>query len=188
MLMLPQSNEYKALMARLRREEEARAYERMINPPKIESFAERFPNSTRTFAETNRPTNMADMGDDDVTLNEVHRQVMLIINFLVSIVGVGATLWVLARWWPLPARIFLTMGGCILVAVAEVAVYNGFMWRLGKARKKDTAATETKEIMNTWVVNQPDPDDESIPAPEKQPDTETTVRRRNQAQVTKGDS
>ncbi|KAM5345879.1 hypothetical protein ACJ41O_011740 [Fusarium nematophilum] len=118
------SPEYKALMARLRREEEARAYERLLNPLPNETFHGRFPHAA-SFAEVNKPTSAADIGDEDVDFNEVHRQVTLIINFLVSIAGVAATLWVVARWWSLPSRLFLTLGGSILVAVAEVAVYSG---------------------------------------------------------------
>ncbi|KAK2928945.1 ATPase, vacuolar ER assembly factor, Vma12 [Fusarium oxysporum f. sp. vasinfectum] len=117
--------EYKALMARLRREEEARTYERMINPPpQHETFKDHFPSSAAAFAAANRPTSSADLGDDDMAMEEVHKQITLIINFLVSIAGVAGTLWVTARWWSLPARMFLTMGGSILVAIAEVVVYN----------------------------------------------------------------
>ncbi|KAF4443358.1 hypothetical protein FACUT_1415 [Fusarium acutatum] len=118
------SPEYKALMARLRREEEARSYERMINPPpQHETFKDHFPSSAASFAAANRPTSASDL-DDDMAMEEVHKQVTLIINFLVSIAGVAGTLWVTARWWSLPARMFLTMGGSILVAIAEVVVYN----------------------------------------------------------------
>ncbi|CAJ0555265.1 Ff.00g053300.m01.CDS01 [Fusarium sp. VM40] len=119
------SPQYKALMARLRRDEEARSYERMINPvPQQETFKTRFPYSAAGFAEANRPTSAADIGDEDIAMEEVHKQVTLIINFLVSIAGVAGTLWVTARWWSVSSRLFLTMGGSILVAIAEVVVYN----------------------------------------------------------------
>ncbi|KAF5561212.1 hypothetical protein FPHYL_6291 [Fusarium phyllophilum] len=99
------SPEYKALMARLRREEETRSYERMINPPpQHETFKDHFPSITASFAAANRPTSASDLGDDDMAMEEVHKQITLIINFLVSIAGVAGTLWVTARWWSLPAR------------------------------------------------------------------------------------
>jgi hypothetical protein len=142
-------------MARLRREEEQRAYERMTHPPPAaETFSQLFSHSARThaFAEVNRPVRDSDMGDDDVSYNDVHRQLMLLLNFVVSILGVAATLWVVARWWSTPARLFLTMGGSILVGVAEVAVYSGYLWHLGEAKKKDGKVREVKEIMQTWVV------------------------------------
>ncbi|TLD33603.1 hypothetical protein PspLS_01019 [Pyricularia sp. CBS 133598] len=150
----PQSDEYKALMARLRREEEERAYERMINPPApTETFSQQFP-SARSFAAVNQPHSKADLGHDaeDVTYNDVHRQLMLLLNFLVSIVGVGATLWVLARWWSTPARLFLTMGGSLVVGVAEVGVYYFYVWHLTDASKKDKTFKEQKEVVQTWVV------------------------------------
>ncbi len=171
-------------MARLRHEEDARAYERMVNPPHpLETFKDRFPSSARAFAAVNRPANAADLGDDDVTLNEVQRQVMLIINFLVSIAGVAATLWVVGRWWSLPARIFLTMGGSIVVAIAEVAVYSSYIWRLGESKKKKAGAGEVKEIVNTWQVGggdaaQSEHDDKSVLIQSKGDDTAGQVKKR----------
>ena len=141
-------------MARLRRDEEARSYERMVNAyPHSQTFHDRFPNAA-TFASVNQPLSKADLGDDEITYNEVHRQVMLIINFMISILGVAATLWVAARWWTVPARLFLTLGGSILVGVAEVTVYSGYIWRLGEGRKKDEKKEEVKEIIQTWVVGE----------------------------------
>ena len=147
-------------MARLRRDEEQRAYERMTNPlSPLETFSQRFPNQSKmahAFAEANRPGKKDDLGDDDVSLDDVHRQLMLILNFLVSIFGVAATLWVLARWWSTPARLFLTLGGSILVGIAEVGVYSGYLWHLGEAKKeekkKEKTFKEVKQVVQTWVV------------------------------------
>ncbi|KAK4235333.1 endoplasmic reticulum-based factor for assembly of V-ATPase-domain-containing protein [Achaetomium macrosporum] len=162
------SDEYKALMARLRREQEQREYERMANPlPPMETFSQRFPNGSsmaQTFAAVNRPSREEDIGDDDITFNDVHRQLMLILNFLASILGVAATLWILARWWSTPARLFLTMGGSILVGIAEVAVYSGYVWHLGQAKKQDRTLREVKEIVQTWTVGT---GDENIAVDEK---------------------
>jgi hypothetical protein len=151
-----QSDEYKALMERLRREQEQREYERMKNPlPPMETFSQRFPNSTslaHSFASVNKPSQAADMGDDDITYSDVHRQLMLIFNFVASILGVAATLWILARWWSTPARLFLTLGGSVLVGVAEVAVYSGYIWHLGQAKKQEGKLKEVKEVVETWTV------------------------------------
>ncbi|KAL2268301.1 hypothetical protein VTJ83DRAFT_3147 [Remersonia thermophila] len=151
-----QTDEYKALMERLRREQEQREYERMKNPaPPMETFLQRFPNSAdlaQSFAAVNRPGQESDVGDDEVTYSDVHRQLMLILNFVASILGVAATLWVLARWWSTPARIFLTLGGSILVGIAEVAVYSGYVWHLGQAKKQEVRVKEVKEIVETWMV------------------------------------
>ncbi|KFG81964.1 vacuolar H+-ATPase assembly protein [Metarhizium anisopliae] len=177
------TEEFKALMARLRHEEAQRAYERMVNPPpKIETFNDRFPTSAQAFSQVNRPMNASDLGDDDVTLSDVHRQVMLIINFLVSILGVAGTLWVISRWWSLPARIFLTMGGSIVVAVAEVAVYSSYMWRMDQAKHKQKAAEEIKQVVNTWVVGEHDQgdnkNDNTVLLRQNEDDTNGTVRKR----------
>ncbi|KAI7765480.1 hypothetical protein LZL87_007231 [Fusarium oxysporum] len=161
------SPEYKALMARLRREEEARSYERMINPPpQHETFKDHFPSSAASFAAANRPTSSADLGDDDMAMEEVHKQVTLIINFLVSIAGVAGTLWVTARWWSLPARMFLTMGGSILVAIAEVVVYNAYIWKMDQGRKKHGKVKEVREVVESWVLGK-DEDEKSVLIKEK---------------------
>lgn len=128
----------------------------MTNPVRpMETFSQRFPNGAgmaQAFAAVNRPIREEDLGDDDVTYNDVHRQMMLILNFMVSILGVAATLWILARWWNTPARLFLTMGGSLLVGIAEIAVYSGYIWHLGEAEKKDRTTTERKEVLQTWTV------------------------------------
>ncbi|CAF3484107.1 unnamed protein product [Fusarium graminearum] len=155
------SPEYKALMARLRRQEEARSYERMMNPaPKHETFKDRYPFSAAAFAEANRPTSASDIGEEDIAMEEVHKQVTLIINFLVSIAGVAGTLWVTARWWSLPARLFLTMGGSILVAIAEVVVYNAYLWKMDEGRKKLGKVKEVREVVESWTVGKLDDEDE----------------------------
>ncbi|PFH63260.1 hypothetical protein XA68_15894 [Ophiocordyceps unilateralis] len=160
------SDEYKALMARLRHEEASRAYQRMVKPSiPNETFHDGFPTAAQTFATVNRPAHAADLGDDEdeVTYAEVQRQVMLIINFLVSIVGVAGTLWVVARWWSLPARLLLALSGAMVVAVAETVVYRAYVWRMGQARVKQKAVSETKEVVNTWVVGQGARDDKDSP-------------------------
>ena len=174
-------------MARLRRDEAQRAYERMVNPPsRVESFSDHFPTAAQSFSAVNRPTSAADLGDDEVTLNEVHRQVMLILNFLVSIIGVAATLWVLARWWSLPARLFLTMGGSIVVAIAEVGVYQGYVWRMSQSKSRSKAVKEVKEVVQTWVVGQDEGergnvDDKTVLLKSKEDDADGTVRKRTAA-------
>lgn len=139
-------------MARLRHEEQARSYARMARPAASrEMFYERF-HQASAFASVNQPASPADLGDDEVTHNDVHRQVTLVLNFLVSIAGVAVTLWAAARWWRTPARLFLTMGGSLIVAVAEVVVYRVYVWRLGGDKAKQEGAKEVREVVNTWVV------------------------------------
>lgn len=174
-------------MARLRREEEERQYERMTHPPPAaETFSQRFPRArtTAAFAEVNRPANKSDLGDDDVTYEDVHRQLMLILNFVVSIAGVAATLWVVARWWSTPARLLLTMGGSILVGIAEVVVYSGYIWHLGEAKKKEKKVREVKQIVGSWVVGETEGkegDPAAVLVDEKTPHEGNLRRRKKQA-------
>ncbi|KAL8406660.1 hypothetical protein RB596_005221 [Gaeumannomyces avenae] len=160
------TDEYKALMARLRRDEEARAYERMVKPPKTPADSlhspHRFPSSTAqasSFAAVNRPQREFDMGDgeDEMMVGDVHRQLMLVLNFLLSIFGVAGTLWVLARWWSTPARLLLSMFGAVAVGVAEVGVYYFYVWHLADASKKDKKLKERKTVVQSWVVDPSEP-------------------------------
>ncbi len=105
------------------------------------------------FARVNQPTTGADTGDDDVTYNDVHRQLMLIVNFIVTMGGVGRdACGFLARWWSTPARLMLAMGGAVLVGAAEVALYSGYVWHLSEAKKDKKDLREVKEVVNTWAV------------------------------------
>jgi len=133
-------------MARLRREQESREYEQMtLAPPPMETFSQRFP-SASTF-DTHKSTE-----EDEITYTDINRQMTLIINVLISIVCCAAALWMAARHWSTIARLLLSMSGSILVAVAEVVIYSGYMRRLGEAKSKERKVKEVKEIVNTWIV------------------------------------
>ena len=138
-------------MARLRRDEEARAYERMVNPPlRSETFAQRFPSSQHAHL---FPTTEKDIGDDDeVTYADINRQMALIINILISIVACSAALWLAARHWSTPSRLGLSMGGSTMIAVAEVVVYAGYLKRVKEAKAKGKKQVEVKEIIKTWII------------------------------------
>ncbi|KAI1763112.1 endoplasmic reticulum-based factor for assembly of V-ATPase-domain-containing protein [Hypoxylon sp. FL1150] len=180
------TDEYKALMARLRREEEERSYERMLRKaPTKESFAERFPAApmAHSFAEVNRPLKDSDLGDD-IEHGDVQKQVTLIINFLISVFGCGAALWLATRWWSVPARLFLSLGGSIVVAIAEVAVYTAYTWRMAEGEKNQKKMREVKQIVQTWVVGEDDNKKAAIDEPLNLPEAgdaeiePTNLRRR----------
>ncbi|KAI0444675.1 endoplasmic reticulum-based factor for assembly of V-ATPase-domain-containing protein [Xylaria telfairii] len=169
------TDEYKALMARLRREEEERSYERMLRKaPARETFAERFP-MAHSFAEVNRPSKKSDEEADDVEFGDLQKQITLIINFLVSVFGCGAALWKLAQWWPVSARLFLSLGGAIVVAITEVAVYSAYTWRMSQGEKQQAAMKEVREVVKTWVVGD---DDEKTPLAVDDSREEISLRRR----------
>ncbi|KAI1801259.1 endoplasmic reticulum-based factor for assembly of V-ATPase-domain-containing protein [Daldinia bambusicola] len=181
------TEEYKELMARLRREEEERSYERMLKkaPPR-ESFAQRFPSDpmAQSFAEVNRPLRASDIGED-IEHGDIQKQITLVINFLVSIFGSGAALWLAARWWSVPARLFLSLGGSIIVAIAEVAVYSAYTWRMAEGEKHQKKKKEVKEIVQTWVVGEDDSVKKDLikaPIPESaESEIDTNLRRRIKA-------
>ncbi len=139
-------------MASLRREEEARAYERMINPPTpAETFAQRFPASqnAKLFPTQTQP---GTDDDDEITYADINRQMALIINILVSIVACSVAIWMASSHWTTPKRLGLSMGGSGLIGLGEVVVYTGYLRRLKEAREKGKKHLEVKEILTTWVI------------------------------------
>lgn len=146
-----QTPEYHALMARLRAEEEARSYERMLNPPLTrETFTQRFPSSR------NRMPEHFTIGVDevdDVSYEEVHRQIILIINVLISIVCVAVFVWVAARHWSVGKRLGLSMVSSLAVAIAEVVVYSGYVRKVQEAKTAEKKKPEIKEIVASWVLD-----------------------------------
>ena len=169
-------------MARLRKEEEARAYERMINPPlPMESFAQRFPTSShaKLFDDGRIPDAEK---DEEITYADINRQMALIINILVSIVACSVAIWMASSHWSTGKRLGLSMGGSGMVGVAEVVVYTGYLRRLKEARDKGKKEIEVKEIIKTWVIGGGGGSSERevlepILPPDKQ---EKELRRRNQ--------
>ncbi len=171
-------------MAHLRREEEARSYERMTNPPPpMETFAQRFPYSSAAHAFSNQQSMRSkETEEDGVTYADVNRQMALILNVLLSIVACSAAIWIAARWWSTPARLALSMSGSLLVGIAEVVVYSGYIRRIGEAKKEAGRLTEVKEVVNTWVVKAGEDIHETITddimVPIKPKENEGTVRAR----------
>ncbi|PPJ53833.1 hypothetical protein CBER1_03242 [Cercospora berteroae] len=145
------SDGYKRLMKRLREEEEQRQYERMINPPaKPETFSQRFPNATSSFGPIG--SQVADE-IDEVTYADVNRQMVLIINVLVSVICTSVAVWMAARRWSIPQRMALAFFSSTLVAVAEVVIYMGYIRRIKEAKTKERKKVEKKEILDTWVID-----------------------------------
>ncbi|KAF2803150.1 uncharacterized protein BDZ99DRAFT_175209 [Mytilinidion resinicola] len=141
------TSEYKALMARLRAAEEYRLYAQMTNPV--------LPATAAPLSHFSTPADLAAAAADDVdevTYADVHRQMILIINVLVSIIATSVFIWVAARHWSAPKRLGLSMGGSGLVAVAEVVIYAGYVGRITEAKKVERGRREVKEVVETWVI------------------------------------
>lgn len=138
-------------MQRLRHEEEQRQYERMINPlPQHET-------STSGGYAFNAATSIGQGPDtkevDEVTFADVNRQMALIINVLVSIIACSVAIWIAARRWSVPQRLGLSMSGSCIVAIAEVAIYMGYIRRVKDAKDSEKKVIETKEIVDSWVLD-----------------------------------
>ena len=144
------STEYQALMARLRKKEEARSYERMLNPStSTETFSQRFPNA--------KYGHLFDSGtksddEDDMTYKDVDRQLTLIINVLVTVIACSIAVWIVARRWDTPQRLALSMFSSVVLAIAEVVVYWGYINRLKTAKKTERKRVEKKKITETWII------------------------------------
>lgn len=147
------TSEYKALMVRLRKEQEARQYQEMVNPTSpAETSSKNLSRSSAANAFTSTAAYMEDSPDDEVTYADIKRQVMLIINVLVSIIACSAALWKVARWWTTPARLALSFGGSILVAVAEVAIYWAYIYKVKESIITERKIKEVKTVERTWVI------------------------------------
>jgi len=152
--------QYTALMTRLRAEQEALSYARMLHPPPTrETFHQRFPHAADYSLGASAPP---DALDDDVSYDEVHRQIILIINILVSIVCVAVFIWVAARHWTVGKRLGLSMAGSLGIAVAEVAVYGGYVRKVKEAKMRERKKPEIKEIVESWVLHKGGEDKESV--------------------------
>jgi hypothetical protein len=139
-------------MAKLRKEQEARSYERMVNPQSTsESFSQRYPNNRYGTIFPVQDTRSSGE-DDEITFAEVKRQATLIINVLVSVICCAVFLWIAARRWSVEARLALSMTGALVVAIAEVVIFGGYLRRLQEAKQTERKKVEVKTVENTWVI------------------------------------
>ena len=138
-------------MARLRHTSEAQAYATISSHS---TTSNPFSISTRNSLALSQPTHdpFAKPEDDDLTFADVNRQLALIINVLVSIIACGIAIWMVAGHVAAPKRLALAMGGALVVAVAEVAIYAGYLRKLGEAKEKERAKKERKVITKTWTI------------------------------------
>ncbi|KZM25401.1 uncharacterized protein EKO05_0000541 [Ascochyta rabiei] len=158
-----QTPAYLALMARLRAQEEARAYQRMLHPPPTrETFSQRFP-ASRAHLPDPFSIGVDEVDEvDDVSYEEVHRQIILIINVLVSVVCVAVFVWVAARRWSVGKRLGLSMVSALAVAVAEVVVYSGYVRKVQEAKLAEKKKPEIKEMVASWVLHRDGHGEEAV--------------------------
>lgn len=152
-----QTPEYKALMARLRRDAEEREYVRLTKAtPASETYSKNLPATSPAFAFASTEAYIETSPDDNITYDDVNRQLTLILNVLISIIACSAALWMVSKWWSTPARLALSFAGSIIVAVAEVGVYFGYIRKVKESVKEEKAVKEVRELVDTWVANPSD--------------------------------
>lgn len=139
-------------MARLRNKEEARAYERMLSPAPVTEMHNRHFPATPNARFYPTAVDFAE-DEDEVTYADVNRQILLIINVLISIVACSVFIWVAARHWSTPKRLGLSMTGSGVVAIAEVVIYGGYVRRLKEAKQRERRKPEIKKILDSWVID-----------------------------------
>ena len=177
-----QTTEYKILMRRLREQEEQRVYERMLDS-QTHSFTARQQgfNAGNAFypsAVNGAMTESTDM--DDVTFADIKRQMALIVNVLVSIIACSVAIWIGARRWAVPQRLGLSMSGSVLVAVAEVTIYMGYIRRIKEAKVEESKKVERKEVVQTWIVDGASPPPTNV---DMKPSAQTMRHRKDRQQA-----
>ena len=170
-------------MPKLRNDEDVKAYGRLMKPSHVVG-------STPQWHSAAAPADLVPSGigskteDDEVSYADVNRQLALIFNVLLSIVACGAALWMAASHWSVPKRLALSMVGSVLVGVAEVVVYAGYLRRVQDAKQRSKQKPETKEIVETWVIEKRIEPKKTplVPIPE-QSQTDQSLRKRPETRV-----
>ncbi|KAF8539802.1 endoplasmic reticulum-based factor for assembly of V-ATPase-domain-containing protein [Trichophaea hybrida] len=124
----PKSPEYTALMARLRKQQEEAEYRALTSSAPVEEE------------------------EDEMTWKEVKSQISVIFNVLLSVFATAAAVWKVASGWDVPQRLAAAFVSALVVAVAEVVLFAGYMRRLEDARKRERREKEKKGIVGVWEV------------------------------------
>lgn len=130
----------------------------MLNPtPASESFSQRFPTAGAAQGflfppATSKPDSDSPNDDDEMTYADINRQMAMIANVLISILACSVGVWKAAWHWNVPERLALSMVSSIVVALAEVAIYAGYIGRLSEARQRERTKVEKKEVAESWVI------------------------------------
>lgn len=113
-------------------------------------------NSTETLGLGN---SVDDSNTPDLTPSQINKQikeqVTTVFNILLSVVSVIVAIW----YWsgsssrfPVEIRILLCLFFGLLVLLAEVVVYNGYLQRLNEAKTKEKSKKERKKVIKTIKI------------------------------------
>jgi hypothetical protein len=117
------SAEYLALKARLLAQQEQREYAAMVN--KTQGI------------------------DEEAEQTEDNIPVSLPFNILVSVLCCGGAVFYMTRYWNNAGlRVLLSLGVAVLVGVAEVVVYSGYLRKVNESKRAERAKLERKEVVS----------------------------------------
>lgn len=121
-------------MERLRREQEKREYAGLVAT-----------SSKRRLGEQGLQGDNDDEGEkDDISPS-------LVFNILLSIVMCAVAMFYLTRWWPNDGlRVLVSMLTGIVVGVAEVIVYAGYLRKVRLSKEKERAKREKKVFIGEY--------------------------------------
>lgn len=121
-----QTREYRALKAQLLAAQEQRAYDALLPTYKA--------TTTPLFASNSE-------GEDDISPS-------LVLNILLSIVLCAFVAFHVTRYWQNDGlRVLVALGTAVVVGVAEVVVYAGYLRAKGEARERDGKLRERKVLI-----------------------------------------
>ena len=147
-------------MTKLQRNEEEFTYQRMLQPYSARAMTLL---GTRTYSSvyvhpkcTHRHRCITKDEAIDVSFTDNNRQLTLIINILVSIIACGVAIWIVSRWLDTSTRVILSIVGSLLIGLAEVMVFCGYLRKLSEAKVKEMRTKEVKIIIDSWTVQSSD--------------------------------
>ncbi|CAI5757189.1 unnamed protein product [Candida verbasci] len=135
----PKSKQFIKQMERLRLEEKEREYKRLINPPP----------EYNTLYELK-------LEDELITPQQAHKelknQLTTIVNIMVSVGSVSYAIWYWTKSsWGLKesSRVLVTIFFGLLILIAEVVVYLGYINKIEDARTKERKKKEIKKVLRS---------------------------------------
>lgn len=93
--------------------------------------------------------------EEEMTWKEVKSQVTAIMNVLLTTVASAVAVWrVAGETWEAGARLGLAMGAALVVLVAEVVLFWGFVRRMGEVKglKGEAGMGGEGEVVRRWEV------------------------------------
>lgn len=141
----PKTKEFLKMMERLRLEAQEAEYKRLINPA---------PEHSTLYDTTN---------DEYISPVQAHKelknQLTTIVNVFISVGSVSYAVWYwTASSWGLrdSYRVLLTVFFGLLVLVAEVVVYMGYLNKIEEARAREYSKKEVKKVIKSYTLTRDD--------------------------------